>query len=136
MPLLPQRVKHRKVQKGRKRGLANSGNSLAFGSYGMQALERGTISNIQIEACRVAMNRSLKRKGKVWLRIFPDKPVTKKPLEVRMGKGKGNVDSWVAVIKPGRVLFEIGGVSETAGRKALRMAVPKLPLKVKFVQRD
>ena len=136
MPLMPKRVKHRKVQTGRMRGLATSGNTLAFGEFGLQALSREYITNQQIEACRVAINRHLKRKGKVWIRIFPDKPLTKKPLEVRMGKGKGNVDSWVAVVKPGRIMFEVGGVGESAAREALRLAATKLPNKTRFISRQ
>jgi len=135
MPLMPKRVKHRKVQKGSRRGMSKAGNTLAFGDYGLQVLQRGWITNIQIEACRVAVNRHMKRKGNVWIRIFPDKPFTKKPLEVRMGKGKGGVEGWVAVVRPGRMLFEVGGVSETLAREALRLAATKLPLRCRFVER-
>jgi large subunit ribosomal protein L16 len=135
MPLMPKRTKYRKQQRGRIRGLATSGNTLAFGEFGIQSLGRGYVNNRQIEACRVAINRHLKRKGKVWIRIFPDKPITKKPLETRMGKGKGNVDSWVAVIKPGRIMFEVGGVGEGPAREALRLAASKLPLRTCFIQR-
>ena len=135
MPLMPKRVKYRKRQRGSNRGVATSGNTLAFGEYGLQSLGRGMITNIQIEACRVAINRHLKRKGKIWIRIFPDQPYTKKPLETRMGKGKGNVDHWMCKIKPGRVLFEVGGVAETGSREALRLAASKLPLRTRFIQR-
>ncbi|AKJ64950.1 50S ribosomal protein L16 [Kiritimatiella glycovorans] len=136
MPLMPKRTKHRKVQKGSRRGVAQRGRELSFGAYGLQALDRGWITGIQIEACRVAINRSLKRKGKLWIRIFPDKPITEKPLEVRMGKGKGNVEHWVAVIKPGRMLFELDGVSESLARNAMRLAAAKLPMRTRFVHRD
>jgi large subunit ribosomal protein L16 len=132
---MPKRVKHRKVQRGTRRGNAEKGNQIAFGEYGLQSLGRGWISNVQIEACRVAMNRSMKRKGKLWIRIFPDKPITKKPLEVRMGKGKGAVEQWVAVVKPGTMLFEIDGVTDAAARQAMRLASAKLPIPTKFVQR-
>ncbi len=135
MPLMPKRVKRRKVQKGNMRGLARAGNELAYGSYGIQALGRGRITNIQIEACRVAINRTMKRKGKLWIRVFPDKPVTKKPLEVRMGKGKGNVENWVAVIKPGRVLFEVDGVSESIAKQGLRLAATKLQIPTRYISR-
>lgn len=136
MPLMPKRVKYRKQQRGRSRGLATSGNTLSFGDYGLQSLERTNISNVQIEACRVAVNRYLKRRGKVWIRIFPDYPYTKKPLEVRMGKGKGNVDRWVAKVKPGRVLFEVSGVPESQAREAFRRAAAKLPVRSRFVTRN
>ncbi len=135
MPLMPKRVKHRKVQKGSRGGMAKGGTTVAFGQYGLQAMERAWITNIQIEACRVAINRNLKRKGKLWIRIFPDKPYTKKPLEVRMGKGKGGVEGWVAVVRPGRILFELDGVSEAQARTAMRLAAFKLPIKVRFVTR-
>ncbi len=135
MPLMPKRVKHRKVQRGNRGGNANTGNTIVFGEYGLQALRRAWISNVQIEACRIAINRSMKRKGKMWIRIFPDKPITKKPLEVRMGKGKGAVEAWVAVVKPGTMLFEVDGVSESVAREALRLASAKLPIPTKFVQR-
>jgi large subunit ribosomal protein L16 len=133
---MPKRVKYRKQQRGRSRGLATSGNTLSFGDYGLQSLERTNISNVQIEACRVAVNRYLKRRGKVWIRIFPDYPYTKKPLEVRMGKGKGNVDRWVAKVKPGRVLFEVSGVPESQAREAFRRAAAKLPVRSRFVTRN
>ena len=135
MPLMPKRVKHRKVQKGSRKGMAKGGTTVAFGQYGLQAMERAWITNIQIEACRVAINRNLKRKGKLWIRIFPDKPYTKKPLEVRMGKGKGGVEGWVAVVRPGRILFELDGVTEAQARTALRLAANKLPIRVRFVAR-
>ena len=133
--LAPKRVKYRKQQKGRMRGMATRGNTVAFGDYGLQSMEPGWISNRQIEAARVALTRHIKRGGKVWIRIFPDKPVTKKPAETRMGKGKGNPELWVAVVKPGRVLFELEGVSEKIAREALRLAAAKLPIKTRFVTR-
>ena len=136
MPLMPKRVKYRKVQRGSRKGLANSGNKVSYGEFGLQALERGWISGVQIEACRVAANRQMKRKGKLYIRIFPSKPITKKPLEVRMGKGKGGVDQWVAVVKPGTMLFEIEGVSESLAKECLRLAATKLPLKARFVHRN
>ena len=135
MPLMPKRVKFRKMQRGSRKGKASSGTSLAFGEFGCKALGRGWVTSTEIEACRVSINRHLKRKGKLWIRIFPDKPVTKKPIEVRMGKGKGNVEFWVAVVKPGRVLFEIGGVTEKLAREALRMADTKIHVKTRFVTR-
>ena len=136
MPLMPKRVKYRKVQRGSRKGLANSGNKVSYGEFGLQALERGWISGVQIEACRVAANRQMKRKGKLYIRIFPSKPITKKPLEVRMGKGKGGVDQWVAVVKPGAMLFEIEGVSESLAKECLRLAATKLPIKARFVHRN
>ena len=135
MPLMPKRVKYRKSQRGNRKGFAQSGNTLEFGEFGLQALERVWLSAIQIEACRVSVNRSMKRKGKMWIRVFPDKPVSKKPLEVRMGKGKAATDRWVAVVKPGRVLFEIGGVPETLARESLRIAATKLPIHTRFLKR-
>jgi large subunit ribosomal protein L16 len=132
---MPKRVKHRKVQRGSNAGLANSNNKLDFGDFGLQALTRGFITNNQIEAARIAINRHLKRRGKVWIRLFPYKPVTKKPLEVRMGKGKGNVDAWVAPVKPGRVLFEITGCTEVVAREAMSRAANKLALRCKFLAR-
>lgn len=135
MPLLPNRVKYRKQQRGRIRGKASKGNKISYGEYGLQSLESGWISNIQIEACRVAINRSLKRKGKVWIRIFPDKPISKKPLEVRMGKGKGNTEEWVATVKPGTMLFEVDGTTSSDARVAMRLAATKLPVAVQFVER-
>jgi large subunit ribosomal protein L16 len=135
MPLMPKRVKHRKVQRGSRKGIATRGNSMSFGEYGLQSLGRAWITNIQIEACRVAINRAMKRKGKLWIRIFPDKPYSKKPLEVRMGKGKGAVEGWVAVVKPGRMMFEMGGVPEPIAREAMKLAASKLPIRTRFVQR-
>ncbi len=135
MPLMPKRVKYRKQQRGSRKGNARSGNSLAFGEYGLQSLGRDWITSIQIEACRVAISRAMKRKGKMWIRVFPDKPITKKPLEVRQGKGKGPVEGWVAVVKPGRLLFELEGVPEGMARDAFRLAASKLPIPTRFVQR-
>jgi len=136
MPLLPARTKYRKQHKLRVRGKALKGNTLAFGDYGIQSLERGWMTARQIEAARVAVTRHLKRKGKVWIRVFPHKPITKKPLETRMGKGKGAVDHWVAVIKPGTVLFEVGGVPASAARAGLRLSDTKLPFKTRFIARE
>lgn len=133
--LLPKRVKHRKVQRGRRNGKAYRGSQVAFGAYGLKALEPAWITNRQIEAARIAINRHLKRDGKVWIRIFPDKPFTKKPLEVRMGSGKGNPEGWVAVVKAGRILFEVDGVPKEAAMEALRLASHKLPIKTKIVAR-
>lgn len=133
--LIPKRVKHRKTQRGRRRGKAYRGSTVAFGSFGLKALEAAWITNRQIESARIAINRYLKRDGKVWIRIFPDKPVTKKPAETRMGSGKGNPEFWVAVVKPGRILFEIDGVTRERAEEAVRLAVHKLPIKCKFVQR-
>ena len=135
MPLMPKRVKHRKVQRGSNSGLATKNNKIDFGDYGLQAVTRGYISNNQIEAARVAINRHLKRRGKVWIRLFPYKPITKKPLEVRMGKGKGNVEGWVAPVKPGRVLFEVSGCNDTVAREALSLAANKLSVRCKFLSR-
>lgn len=135
MPLMPKRVKHRKVQKGSRRGIAYSGTRLAFGEFGLKSVERGWLTNVQIEACRVAINRHIKRKAKLWIRLFPDKPVTKKPIETRMGKGKGNPEFWVAVVRPGKILFELGGVTEVLAREALRLADSKLGLRTVFVTR-
>ncbi len=135
MPLMPKRVKHRKMQKGNWKGTAQAGNKLSFGEYGLKAIGRGWIRNNQIEACRVAINRHLKRRGKLWIRAFPDKPVTKKPVEVRMGKGKGNPEYWVAVIRPGQMLFEMSGVPEPLARSAFRLADAKLSIPTKFVTR-
>src|SRR5512145_1683673 len=126
--LMPKRVKYRKAQRGRMRGKAQRGASLAFGEYGLKALEPGWVTNRQIEAARVALTRSLKRGGKIWIRVFPDKPVTKKPAETRMGKGKGNPEEWVAVVKPGRILYEMEGVTQDAAREALTLAASKLPV--------
>jgi large subunit ribosomal protein L16 len=133
--LAPKRVKFRKQQRGRRRGTAIRGSNIDFGEYGLKALEPAWITNRQIEAARVALTRFIKRGGKVWIRIFPDKPYTKKPAETRMGKGKGNPEYWVAVVKPGRIMFELEGVSEDAAKKALRLAAAKLPIKTKFVSR-
>jgi len=135
MTLMPKRTKFRKSQKGNHRGLSKAGNFIEFGDFGMQVLERGRIKSQQIEACRVAINRYFKRRGKVWIRIFPDKPVSKKPAETRMGKGKGAPDHWVAVIRPGRVLFEVGNVSKEEAQNALRRAAAKLGLRTRFVER-
>ena len=133
--LMPKRVKWRKRQRGRMRGMAKGGAHVAFGEYGLQALEPGWITSRQIEAARIAMTRSLGRGGKVWIRVFPDKPVTIKPAETRMGKGKGNPEYWVVVIKPGRIMFEIEGVAREQAVEAVRLAGRKLPLKVRFVER-
>lgn len=134
--LLPSKTKYRKVHKGRIRGRAKGGATLAFGEFGIQSLERGRLTAAQIEAARVAINRYLKRRGKVWLRVFPHKPVTKKPAETRMGKGKGPVEYWCAVIRPGNVLFEVAGVSATAAREAMRLADGKLPFRCRFISRE
>jgi large subunit ribosomal protein L16 len=134
--LMPKRVKYRKKQRGRMKGNAQKGNYIAFGHYGLKALTSGWITSRQIEAARVAMTRYIKRGGKVWIRIFPDKPVTQKPAETRMGKGKGAPEYWVAVVKPGRVLFEIEGVSEEIAKEAMRLASHKLPVKCKFALRE
>ncbi|TFH17955.1 MAG: 50S ribosomal protein L16 [Lentisphaerales bacterium] len=135
MPLMPKRVKYRKVQRGNRKGQANAGNELNFGDYGLKALGRGWIKASQIEACRVAINRHLKRKGRLWVRLFPDKPVTKKPLEVRMGKGKGDPEFWVAVVRPGLVMFELSGVTEAIARDSMRLAASKLPTRSCFITR-
>jgi large subunit ribosomal protein L16 len=134
--LLPRRVKHRKVMRGRMSGQAKGGHYVAFGDYGLATLEPAWITSRQIEAARRAMTRSVKRGGKIWIRIFPDKPVTKKPAETRMGKGKGNPEGWVAVVKPGRVMFEIEGISEDLAKKALALAQAKLPVRTRFVKRE
>jgi large subunit ribosomal protein L16 len=133
--LMPKKVKHRKQMKGRMTGTAQRGAEISFGEYGLKTLEPGWITDRQIEAARIAMTRHIKRGGKVWIRMFPDKPITKKPAETRMGKGKGAPDHWVAVVKPGRILYEIEGVSEEMAREALRLAAQKLPIKCKFVSR-
>jgi len=133
--LMPKRVKFRKAQRGRMRGKATRGATIAFGDFGLKAMEPGWITQRQIEASRVALTRMMKREGKVWIRIFPDKPVTKKPAETRMGSGKGNPEFWVVVIKPGRVMFEIGGVNKEMAKEALTLAAHKLPIKTKFVTR-
>ncbi len=134
--LAPKRVKYRKQMKGRNRGKARRGNTVSFGHYGLMSMDAGWITNRQIEAARVALTRTMKRGGKVWIRIFPDKPLTKKPAETRMGKGKGNPEYWVAVVKPGRVMFEVEGVSEELARRGLRLASAKLPVKTRFVIRE
>ena len=136
MPLMPKRTKHRKVQKGRNRGQATRGTTVSHGEFGLQAVEAGLITGNQIEAARVAMTRYMRRDGKVWIKIFPDKPITRTPAGTRMGKGKGNTEFWVAAVKPGRVMFEIAGVSETTAREALRLAKNKLPVKTKFVMKE
>ena len=134
--LAPKRVKYRKRMKGRMRGLARRGNTVVFGHFGIMSLDPGWITSRQIEAARVAMTRYMKRDGKVWIRIFPDKPITKKPAETRMGKGKGNPEHWVAVVKPGRVMFEAGGVSEAVARRSFELAAAKLPVRVRFLMRE
>ncbi len=133
--LMPKRVKHRKQMRGRRSGMAKGGFELSFGEYGLKATQDGWITSRQIEAARVALTRKVKRGGKIWIRIFPDKPVTKKPAEVRMGKGKGAPEIWVAVVKPGRVIFEIEGVEEDLARSAIRLAGHKMPISTKFVKR-
>jgi large subunit ribosomal protein L16 len=134
--LMPKRVKHRKVHRGRRSGVAKGGTSVNFGEYGLQALEAGWITSRQIESARVAITRSVRRGGKVWITIFPQKPVTAKPAETRMGSGKGNPEFWVAVVKPGRVMFELAGVDEDLAREAMRRAGHKLPVKTRFVTRE
>jgi large subunit ribosomal protein L16 len=133
--LMPKKVKHRKMMKGRMTGLAIRGAEISFGEYGLKALEPAWITDRQIEAARIAMTRHVKRGGKIWIRMFPDKPITKKPAETRMGKGKGAPEYWVAVVKPGKILYEIEGVPEDIAREAMRLAAQKLPIKVKFVTR-
>ncbi len=134
--LMPKRVKHRKQFRGRLTGTAQRGNKVSYGDYGLQALEPAWITSNQIEAARIAMTRYTKRGGQVWIKIFPDKPITEKPAETRMGSGKGSPEYWVAVVKPGRVMFEIGGVAEDVAKEALRLAMHKLPIKCKFVARE
>ncbi len=134
--LSPKKVKHRKQQKGKMRGMASRGSSLNFGEFGLQATACGYISSKQIEAARIAMTRHVKRGGKIWIRIFPDKPYTRKPAEVRMGKGKGAPEGWVAVIKPGRILYEMTGVAKEVAQEALRLAMHKLPVKTRFIERS
>jgi large subunit ribosomal protein L16 len=134
--LMPKKSKHRKQHRGRMRGTAKGGTLVNFGDYGLQALEPGWITNRQIESARVAITRHVRRGGKVWINIFPDKPFTKKPAETRMGSGKGNPEGWVAVIKPGRVMFELSGVNETTAKEAMRLAAHKLPIKSRFVSRE
>ena len=131
--LLPKRVKHRKVHKGRRAGVATRGNTIAFGQYGLQAIEPCWMTNRQIEAARRAMTRHVRRGGQIWIRIFPDKPVTKKPAETRMGSGKGNPEGWVAVVKPGRILFEMGGVNHDVAKEAMLLAAAKLPIRTRFL---
>ena len=133
--LLPKRVKHRKVQRGSRKGVAKGGTEVQFGDYGLKALEPAWITNRQIEAARIAMTRYMKRGGKVWITIFPDKPITQKPAETRMGSGKGNPEAWVAVVKPGRIMFEIAGVPEDVAKEAMRLAAHKLPIRCKLVTR-
>lgn len=134
--LQPKKTRFRKQQKGRNRGLATRGNKLSFGAYGLKATSRGRLTSRQIEAARIAMTRHIRRRGKVWIRVFPDKPISKKPAEVRMGKGKGNPEFWVAQIQPGRVLYELEGVSESIAAEAMRRAAAKLPLKTRFITRS
>ena len=134
--LMPKRVKHRKVHRGRRKGVAKGGTEVNFGEYGIQALEEAWITSRQIESARIAITRAVKRGGKVWINIFPDKPVTQKPAETRMGSGKGNPEFWVAVVKPGRVMFELAGVDEELAREAMRKAGHKLPVKTRFVKRE
>ena len=134
--LLPKRVKYRRVQRGRRKGVATRGNTVSNGEFGLQALEAAWIKSNQIEAARIAMTRYIKRGGQVWIKIFPDKPVTTKPLGTRMGSGKGSPEYWVSVVKPGRVMFEISGVSEETAREAMRLAAHKLPIKCKFVKKE
>lgn len=136
MPLMPKRVKHRKMQRGSRKGRAFCGTDLAFGEYGIKSLDRGWVKSTQIESCRVAINRHMKRRGRLWIRIFPDKPVSKKPIEVRMGKGKGNPEFWVAVVRPGMVLFEVGGVTEQLAHEALRLADAKLGVRTRLISRQ
>ncbi len=132
---MPKRVKYRKAQRGSRTGTAWRGATVAFGEYGLQALERAWVTTTQIEACRVALSRNMKRRGKLWIRVFPDKPITKRPPETRMGKGKGPPETWVAVIRPGNVLFELGGVTEVLARESFRLAASKLPIATRFVAR-
>ena len=134
--LMPKKVKYRKQQRGRMKGMAQRGSSLSFGDFGLKALHCGWVTDRQIEAARIAMSRYAKRAGKIWIRIFPDKPITKKPAETRMGKGKGAPDHWVAVVRPGKILFEMEGVSPADAAEAMRLASHKLPLRTKFVQRE
>ena len=136
MPVMPKKTKYRKMQKGRNRGKATRGNKVTEGQFGLQAVEAGLVTANQIEAARVAMTRFIKRGGKVWIKLFPDKPISTKPIGTRMGKGKGAVEYWVAVVKPGRVMFEIEGVTEDQAKEALRLAAHKLPIKTKFVARE
>ncbi len=134
--LMPRKIRHRKVQRGRMKGMSKGGTKVNFGDYGLQALEPSWITNRQIEAARIAMTRHMRRGGKVWINIFPDKPVSKKPAETRMGSGKGAPDRWVAVVRPGRVMFEVSGVPEPVAKEALRLAATKLPIKCRFIKRE
>ena len=134
--LMPKRVKYRRVQRGRMKGKASRGTTLAYGKYGLVATEPAWISSVQIEAARIAMTRYIKRGGKVWIKIFPDKPITEKPAETRMGSGKGSVEYWVAVVKPGRIMFEMDGVAEDVAKEAMRLAGHKLPVKTKFIVKE
>lgn len=136
MPLMPKRTKFRKIHRGSRSGNAQRGTTVAFGDFGLQTLDRGWMTNRQIESCRIAINRSLKRKGKVWIRIFPHKSYTSRPPETRMGKGKGAVEGWVAVVRPGNILFEVGGVSESAAKEAMRLASYKLGIRTRLVSRN
>src|SRR6266436_5369059 len=135
MPMMPARVKHRKQQRGNRAGIAWSGSTVAFGEYGLQALERDWITATQIEACRVALSRNMKRRGKLWIRIFPDKPMTKRPPETRMGKGKGNPEFWACVVRQGRILYEMGGIDRVTAREALRLAGHKIGLRTRILER-
>ena len=135
MPLLPKRVKYRKTQRGTRKGKASRNINIDFGEYGLQTMDRAWITNIQIEAARVALTRNMKRKGKLWIRIFPDKSVTARPPETRMGKGKGQPEHWVATVRPGNILFELDGVTESVARESLRLAATKLPIRTKFITR-
>ena len=134
--LMPKRVKYRKAQRGRMKGKAQRGSTLAFGDFGLKSLERGWLTARQLEAARIALTRHIKRGGRVWIRVFPDKPITKKPLEVRQGSGKGPVEAWVCVVRPGRVIYEISGVREEVAREAMRLAAHKLPIKTRFLKRE
>jgi large subunit ribosomal protein L16 len=134
--LSPRKVRHRKQQRGRRRGISFRGSELAFGDYGLQALEAGWLTNKQIEAARIAMTRHVKRGGKIWIKVFPDKPITKKPAETRMGKGKGSPESWIAVVKPGRILYEMEGITPHVAREAMRLAAHKLPIATRFVSKN
>jgi large subunit ribosomal protein L16 len=135
MAMMPKRVKYRKAQRGSRTGTAWRGATVAFGEYGLQALDRAWVTTTQLEACRVALSRNMKRRGKLWIRVFPDKPITKRPPETRMGKGKGPPETWVAVVRPGNVLFELGGVTELLARESFRLAASKLPIATRFVSR-
>ncbi len=136
MPLMPKRVKYRKQQRGSRAGLATTNTELSQGDFGLKAMDRAWVTNVQIEACRICINRHLKRRGKLWIRIFPDKPVSKKPIEVRMGKGKGNPEFWVAVVRPGTILFELAGVPDSLAREAMRLAAAKIGIRTVLVSRN